>query len=51
MRLASLSCQELFSFERLTLEDIAAGLLTIVGPNGSGKTNLIRLVEVVQAAN
>src|SRR5258706_11354058 len=50
MRLTSIEAREMFSFEQLTLTELPAQMLVVVGPNGSGKTNLSRLVEVVRAA-
>lgn len=45
MRLTSIQAQELFSFSRLQLDDLPQTLV-VVGPNGGGKTNLLRLMEV-----
>jgi energy-coupling factor transporter ATP-binding protein EcfA2 len=50
MRLAEVRANELFSFEELALNDLPHRALVVVGPNGSGKTNLSRLVEIVLAA-
>ncbi|MDA8062842.1 MAG: AAA family ATPase, partial [Actinomycetota bacterium] len=40
----------LFSFDHLELDQIDPSLTTIVGPNGSGKTNLARLFTLVATA-
>ncbi len=50
MRLTSLTAREMFSFGTLALDDLPTRALVVVGPNGSGKTNLSRLVEVILAA-
>jgi len=49
MRLTSISVGNLLSFGRFELE-FGAGLNVIVGPNGVGKSNLIRLVGLVREA-
>jgi energy-coupling factor transporter ATP-binding protein EcfA2 len=50
MRLTRVEGHEMFSFGTLVLNDLPEQTLVVVGPNGSGKTNLLRLVEVVLAA-
>ena len=50
MRLTSIRARELLSFDCLELEELVGGRVAVVGPNGSGKTNLIRLLEFAQAA-
>ena len=40
----------MFSFGTLVVTDLPGQTLVVVGPNGSGKTNLMRLVEVVLVA-
>jgi hypothetical protein len=50
MRLNRIEAREMFSFEALILHDLPEQTLVVVGPNGSGKTNLLRLVEVILAA-
>ena len=50
MRLTEIDATELFSFDKLTLDDLPARALVIVGPNGAGKTNTSRLVEIVVVA-
>src|SRR5256885_1096796 len=47
MRLGGLEARELFSFQRLSLNDLPSSVV-VVGPNGSGKTNLVRLLEIVR---
>jgi energy-coupling factor transporter ATP-binding protein EcfA2 len=49
MRLSSVSAVDLLSFRELEL-DLPDGLLVVVGPNGSGKTNLGRLIRLATAA-
>ena len=49
MRLTGIAAEEMFSFDALRLADLPAHTVVLVGPNGSGKTNLFRLVEVVLA--
>jgi hypothetical protein len=49
MRLSSVAAADLLSFSQLDL-DVPDGLSVIVGPNGSGKTNLGRLVRLATAA-
>jgi recombinational DNA repair ATPase RecF len=41
MRLFSLAATDFLSFKQIDL-DLSDGLSVIVGPNGSGKTNLAR---------
>jgi energy-coupling factor transporter ATP-binding protein EcfA2 len=50
MRLTRLLVENFLSFDHFDLEPIAPGLTTIVGPNGSGKTNLVRVFELVALA-
>jgi len=50
MRLVELKASELFSFEELSLDGLPERALVVVGPNGSGKTNMSRLLEIVLAA-
>lgn len=50
MRLNRVEAHEILSFETLILDDLPKTTLVVVGPNGSGKTNLLRLVEVVLSA-
>jgi len=50
MRLTDLDATELFSFDDLALDGLPGRALVIVGPNGSGKTNISRLAEIVVAA-
>ncbi len=47
MRLTRLVADNLFSFDHLELDQIDPSLTTIVGPNGSGKTNLVRVLDLV----
>lgn len=49
MRVTSAEAHDLFSFDRLCLGDLPQTLV-VVGPNGSGKTNLLRLFEIVRVA-
>jgi hypothetical protein len=46
MKLASLHVSNLLSFDDFDL-DLDDGLTVIVGPNGSGKTNVVRVVDLV----
>ncbi len=50
MRLRTFRARELFSFDRLDLEDLPGGTLTVVGPNGAGKTNIVRLLAIIGTA-
>ena len=50
MRLTRLVIDNLLSFDHLELEGINPGITTIVGPNGSGKTNLARLFTLAATA-
>jgi energy-coupling factor transporter ATP-binding protein EcfA2 len=50
MRLTRLQVDNLLSFDHVELDHIDPGLTTIVGPNGSGKTNLARLFTLVVTA-
>jgi energy-coupling factor transporter ATP-binding protein EcfA2 len=50
MRLTRIEAHEIFSFGTLILDDLPEQTLIVVGPNGSGKTNLLRLVQIVLAA-
>jgi hypothetical protein len=50
MKLTRLVTDNLFSFDHLELDQIDPSLTTIVGPNGSGKTNLARLFRLVTIA-
>jgi ABC-type transport system involved in cytochrome c biogenesis ATPase subunit len=45
MRLTGIAAREMLSFGTLALDDLPTRTLVVVGPNGSGKTNLSRLVE------
>lgn len=49
MRLTRLRVENLFSFERLDL-DLSADTTVLLGPNGSGKTNVLRAVDVAATA-
>jgi hypothetical protein len=49
MRLTSVEARELLSFDTLWLRDLPQTLV-VVGPNGGGKTNLLRLLQIVQVA-
>ncbi|MBK8078473.1 MAG: AAA family ATPase [Kineosporiaceae bacterium] len=49
MRLTSLTATDTLSFDTVAL-DVSDGLSVIVGPNGSGKTNLGRLVRLAVTA-
>ncbi len=50
MKLTRLVIDNLLSFDHLELDQIDPSLTTIVGPNGSGKTNLARLFSLVTTA-
>lgn len=50
MRVRSLKVLNLLSFDDLEVDQIDPSLTTIVGPNGSGKTNLVRLFTLVATA-
>lgn len=50
MRLTRLVIDNLLSFDHLELDQIDPSLTTIVGPNGSGKTNLARLFALAASA-
>jgi len=50
MRLTKITAREMFSFGGLDIDNMPARALVVVGPNGSGKTNLSRLIEVILAA-
>ncbi len=50
MRLTRLVIDNLFSFDHFELDQMDQSLTTIVGPNGSGKTNLARLFSLVTTA-
>lgn len=49
MRLTSVEARELLSFDMLQLTGLPQTLV-VVGPNGGGKTNLLRLLQIVLAA-
>jgi energy-coupling factor transporter ATP-binding protein EcfA2 len=49
MHLTSLSATDVLSYDTMTL-DLSEGLSVVVGPNGSGKTNLGRLIHLAMAA-
>jgi len=50
MRITRLIVDNLLSFDHLELDQVDPSLTTIVGPNGSGKTNLARLFTLVATA-
>src|SRR5579875_2855908 len=50
MKLTRLAIDNLLSFDHLEMDQIDPSLTTIVGPNGSGKTNLARLFTLVTTA-
>jgi energy-coupling factor transporter ATP-binding protein EcfA2 len=50
MRITRLVVDNLLSFDHLELDQVDPSLTTIVGPNGSGKTNLARLFTLVTTA-
>ncbi|MHB8318485.1 MAG: AAA family ATPase [Acidimicrobiales bacterium] len=50
MRMTRLAIDNLFSCDHFELDQIDPNLTTIVGPNGSGKTNLARLFELITTA-
>ncbi|MHB8262319.1 MAG: AAA family ATPase [Acidimicrobiales bacterium] len=50
MKLTRLIIDNLFSFDHLELDQIDPSLTTIVGPNGSGKTNLTHLFALAATA-
>ncbi len=45
MRLSSLTLEQFRSFKKLTLEDFSPGTNVLVGPNGSGKTNILEAIS------
>ncbi|HTX83132.1 MAG TPA: AAA family ATPase [Streptosporangiaceae bacterium] len=49
MRVTAIEGRELFSFDVLRLGELPSTLV-VVGPNGAGETNLLRLVDVIRAA-
>lgn len=49
MRIESLGARDLLSFVDFHL-DVSDGLSVVVGPNGGGKTNLVRIVRLAIAA-
>jgi hypothetical protein len=49
VRLISVEARELLSFDALQLSDLPQTLV-VVGPNSAGKTNLLRLLQIVQVA-
>ena len=49
MRLTGVEARELFSFRALRLGDLPQTLV-VVGPNGSGKTNLLRVLQIALVA-
>lgn len=49
MRLTDVEARELLSFDTLQLSDLPQTLV-VVGPNGGGKTNLLRLLQIVLVA-
>jgi len=50
MRITRLVVDNLLSFDHLEFDQVDPSLTTIVGPNGSGKTNLARLFTLVATA-
>ncbi len=50
MRITGISAENFLSFRRLSLLDIDARLTVVVGPNGTGKSNLTRVVELTGLA-
>jgi energy-coupling factor transporter ATP-binding protein EcfA2 len=49
MRLTDVEARELLSFDTLQLSDLPQTLV-VVGPNGGGKTNLLRLLQIILVA-
>lgn len=49
MRLTDVEARELLSFDMLQLSDLPQTLV-VVGPNGGGKTNLLRLLQIILVA-
>jgi recombinational DNA repair ATPase RecF len=49
MRLTGVEARDLLSFDTLQLSDLPQTLV-IVGPNGGGKTNLLRLLQIILVA-
>lgn len=49
MRLTEIEARELLSFDLLRLSDLPQTLV-VVGPNSGGKTNLLRLLQIVLVA-
>jgi energy-coupling factor transporter ATP-binding protein EcfA2 len=49
MRLTDIEARDLLSFDTLQLSDLPQTLV-VVGPNGGGKTNLLRLLQIVVVA-
>lgn len=49
MRLTDVEARDLLSFDSLRLSDLPQTLV-VVGPNGGGKTNLLRLLQIVLVA-
>lgn len=49
MRLTDIEARDLLSFGQLQIRDLPQTLV-VVGPNGGGKTNLLRLLELVLVA-
>jgi len=49
MRLTDVEARDLLSFDTLQLSDLPQTLV-VVGPNGGGKTNLLRLLQIVAVA-
>jgi len=49
VRVTAIEGRELFSFDVLRLGELPSTLV-VVGPNGAGETNLLRLVDVIRAA-
>ncbi len=49
MRLTDVEARELLSFDTLQLTGLPQTLV-VVGPNGAGETNLLRLLQIVLVA-
>jgi len=47
MRVKSIEVRNFLSFDKLGIDEIDKNLAVIVGPNGVGKSNLLRALEVV----
>jgi len=48
MKITRLKLSNLFSFDDFSLKDLDCGVNIIVGPNGSGKTNLVRALKLAK---